>query len=145
MGSFCNFLNKRLEVKLMRKILFAAVLALGLIIGQATQVEALEAYMGTWEGGWKAYLVDIGEFTSNADETESYQLCTLKAVSPRGTVKFIYYKFTLHYNGEHLSYISFVDSEGGSGRFTDKNPGVYEVENKVIVSILMAYREQLGD
>lgn len=131
----------------MKKFLLAAALVVGVVASQLvvmSQAEAMEIYMGTWEGGWKAYLVDVGEFTGNADDSEMYQPCTLKAVSPRGTVKFIKYKFTLHYNGEQMSYISFVDSEGGSGSFTDTNPGVYKIENKVIGSIMMARLKAAG-
>ena len=137
----CYDWNGKRAVIRMKKILAMAALVFGILIAQASQVDAAEIYMGTWEGGWKAYLVDIGEFTSNAAETEFYQPCRLKAVSPRGTVKFIDYRFTLHYNGDNLSYISFVDSEGGSGSFTDTNPGVYQIENKVIGSIMMARLE----
>ena len=122
----------------MKKFLTMAVFALSVFILQMPHIEAAEIYMGTWEGGWKAYLVDVGDFTSNSSGTEFYQPCRLKAVSPRGTVKFIDYRFTLHYSGKNLSYISFVDSEGGSGSFTDTNPGVYQIENKVIRSIMMA-------
>ena len=128
----------------MKKLLAMAVLALSILILQMPQSEAAEIYMGTWEGGWKAYLVDVGDFTSNSSETEFYQPCRLKAVSPRGTVKFIDYRFTLHYSGDNLSYISFVDSEGGSGSFTDTNPGVYQIENKVIGSIMMARLRAAG-
>ena len=128
----------------MKKLLAMAVLALSVFMLQIPQSEAAEIYMGTWEGGWKAYLVDVGDFTSNSSETEFYQPCRLKAVSPRGTVKFIDYRFTLHYSGDNLSYISFVDSEGGSGSFTDTNPGVYQIENKVIGSIMMARLRAAG-
>ena len=122
----------------MKKIFALAALVLGIFLAQVSQAEAAEAYMGTWEDGWKAYLTDIGEFTSNASETEFYLPCTLKAVSPRGTVKFINYKFTIHHIGEDFTYISFVDSEGGSGSFTETNPGVYKVEHNVIISIYKA-------
>ena len=124
----------------MKKFLAVAAMVLGIFLAQVSQAEAAEAYMGTWEGGWKAYLTDVGKMTNNASETEYYLPCTLKAVSPRGMVKFINYKFTMHYRGEDLSYISFVDSEGGSGSFTETNPGVYQVEHNVITSIFKAVR-----
>ncbi len=129
----------------MRKILVAATLALGLIIGQAAQVEATdEVYVGTWEGGWKAYV--IGDSIDWDIQRPNYVIfyCKIKGVSPEGKVKYFDYVFTpINSSDNKLIGASFRDSTGATGEFYGDNPGVYEVECNAYRGMVSMYRATL--
>jgi len=128
----------------MKKFLLAVALVLGLIIGQAAQVKATdEVYVGTWEGGWKAYV--IGDSIDWDVQRPNYVIfyCKIKGVSPQGKVKYFDYVFTPINSNDNSKIIgaSFRDSTGATGEFYRDNPGVYEVEYNAWQGILYIYSE----
>lgn len=130
----------------MKKFLVAAALVLGLIIGQATQAEATdEVYVGTWEGGWKAYV--IGDSIDWDVQRPNYVIfyCKIKGVSPQGKVKYFDYVFTPINSSDNSKLIgaSFRDSTGATGEFYGDNPGVYEVEYNAYRGMVSMYRATL--
>lgn len=123
----------------MKKILAMAVLILSLIVLQIPQAAASDNYVGTWEGGWKAYLMDeTVKFGKNGNEAAAS--CRLKGVSSNGTTKYFDYVFTFYQNGR----ISFRDSSGASGSFVLGSPGVYQVEHETAIH-LMAIMKAIMD
>ena len=130
----------------MRKILMVAALALGLFIGQSAHVEATdEVYVGTWEGGWKAYV--IGDSIDWDIQRPNYVIfyCKIKGVSPEDKVKYFDYVFTPINSSDNTKLIgaSFRDSTGATGEFYIDNPGVYEVEYNAWKGIRYIYSETL--
>ena len=127
----------------MKKFLAMSAILLSVIILQMPQASAKDVYVGEWEGGWKAYLMpetfDLGKSGSN---TSILAYCTIKTISPRSTVKYIDYTFTIPDDLNRYS-ISFVDSTGARGAFYLKDPGVYLVEHRVatlIIKFLASYK-----
>lgn len=114
----------------MKKFLIAAALAVEIFGGQA---EAADVYVGEWEGGWKAYVM-----TETKRGGSSEMSCTIKTVSPRGTVKYIDYVFSFY--GDR---VTFKDSTGASGVFYTDSPGDYQVENEA-VNVLRTGRSNLS-
>ena len=98
----------------MKKFLLAAALIVGLVIGQAAQVEAQDVYVGTWEGGWKAYVMTESYRGTRSGDRNSEMSCKVKTVSPKGRV-------------------TFKDSTGASGTFYTDSVGQYKVESEIII------------
>ena len=121
----------------MKKFFALAVLAALLTLFQSPQAEAGEVYLGEWEGGWKAYLLidDRGRYEFD-DDNALIIYTSIKAVSPKGTVKIIDYVFRgIYGSNDRLIGASFRDSLGASGTFYLDNPGVYIIENKAFTRI----------
>ena len=107
----------------MKKFFAVAALILGVVVSQfvaMSQAEAADHYLGNWEGGWKAYLMTE---TQRGSYSDSKITCTIKTVSPKGTVKYIDYSFSFSGNR-----VTFNDSTGASGTFYTDSPGEYQVE-----------------
>ena len=111
----------------MKKFLLAVTLILGVVVSQFAlikTVEASDAYVGTWEGGWKAYVM-----TETYSGNDSSMSCRVKTVSPKGTVKYIDYEFSFY--GDR---VTFKDSTGASGVFYTDSVGQYQVENQICIA-----------
>ena len=122
----------------MKKFLAMAMLVFGLIICQAAHVEATDVYVGTWEGGWKAYVMtESYRGESNSRERTAEMYCRVKTVSPKGTVKYIDYSFSFY--GDR---VTFKDSTGASGVFYTDGVGQYKVENEIIILLWKLEREK---
>ena len=118
----------------MKIFLFVAALTFSLMMSAQTEA-ASEEYLGEWEGGWKAYLiVNSMELLRNPPNAEV--ACKVKAVSPRGTVKYINYDVNLTMESADKVLVDFTDSLGGRGRFYFGNPGVYQVEQELAKFIM---------
>lgn len=84
----------------MKKFLFAAILIVGVIVGQiiaTSQAEAADYYLGVYEDGREAYLMTetikwYEEQRNGYLEAQGYT-CTVKAVSRSGNVEKISYKY----------------------------------------------------
>ena len=132
----------------MKKIFVLAMLAAVLILFQSPQVEAGELYLGEWEGGWRAYLLNDKEhFNYDSEDDGTLVIYTsIKAVSPKGTVKIIDYVFRgIYGSNDRLIGASFSDSLGASGTFYRNNPGVYIIEHKAFFLIVDAIAKDLYD
>lgn len=128
----------------MKKIFAMAAFVFGILILQMPQADAEDVYVGEWEGGWKAYVV--GDSISWDVKRLNYIIfyCTIKGVSPQGTVKYFDYVFTPINENNKLVGASFRDSSGATGKFYVNNPGVYQVEYNAFQGMLMLYREKLN-
>ncbi|MBQ7476171.1 MAG: hypothetical protein IJT06_02100 [Selenomonadaceae bacterium] len=132
----------------MKNFFVLAIFAAVLILFQSPQAEASELYLGEWEGGWKAYLLNDKEHVNydfDDDGTLVFYL-SIKAVSQKGTVKIIDYVFRgIYGSNDKLIGASFRDSLGASGTFYHNNPGVYIIEHKAFFLIADALARDLYD
>ena len=110
----------------MRKILVAAMLVLGLIIGQAAQVEAADFYVGTWSTGYRAYLMTETIVAENQGYMD-YR-CTVKAVNGDDV---LYIKYSFWEDRKYRLVEHFSNSQGFSGSFTIKDDNGFPIEHAI--------------
>ena len=129
----------------MKKFLMATIF-LGALMIQISQAAAEDLlYVGDWEGGWKAYLVEESVDWKYNSIFDVVFYCQLKGVSSQGTVKYFDYVFTPinDDSGKKIIGATFRDSSGATGKFYDNDPGVYQVEHKVFQILRMVLSDYL--
>ena len=135
---------------IMKKFFAVAALILGVVVSQIvvpSQAQAApEEYLGEWEGGWKAYWIVKSTKLERGDPSNFVNSCQVKAVSPKGTVKYIDYVMQIQPQLKDDDFlVSFRDSLGGNGTFYMSNPGVYLVERKLARWFIIGMAEAMNN
>ncbi len=122
----------------MRKILVAAMLALGLIIGQAAQVHAQDYYVGTYSDGTAGYFMsETWELIKGTRMSPDHMKCYVKVMEGNRVLGYRIYHIRPGNGGWMFS--TQKDPAPASWRSTDSSPIADKVKNHCLKMSIYGY------